>query len=123
MLHQILEQRRKPRIPLIPVVPSSDGVGFISKMPLGEQRREFPVRRQQAFLLSAGQKKIRSSFRIRCTDEYKRIVVPPRLAAGGSEDRGEATRLLKPLDGKRPLGNVHGRTESSHESEQVRMAQ
>jgi hypothetical protein len=58
-----------------------------SKMTLRELRSEFAICGEQAFLLSARQKKIWNRLGIRSPDQDKRIVVTPGLASGGTENR------------------------------------
>ena len=87
LVRKASKQVGQPCIPLVPVVMTWNRVELESKMTLRELRSEFAICGQQAFLLSARQKKIWNRLGIRSPDQDKRIVVTPRLASGGTENR------------------------------------
>src|SRR5208282_2959534 len=110
VLREAAKQAGEPRIPLVPVMTSRDSVELVPKVTPLEQRREFAVCRQQAFLFATGQKKIWRSFGIRGPDQSKGIVFSTRRAASGPKNRVVMAGLLQSLDGKRAARNVDGGT-------------
>ncbi len=94
---------------------TSNGVKFVPKMSLPKQRSKFAVRRQQAFLFSACEKKVGRCFRACMVEQDKGIVIAAGRAAGRPENRFVVSGLLEPLNGKCAPGNVDSGTQSTGE--------
>ena len=88
---------------------------FVTKMTLPQQRGQFAVRRQQAFLFSACEKKVGGCFRPGPGEQDKGIVIAASWASGRPKNRLEVAGLLEPLNSKRAPWNIDGGAESTGE--------
>ena len=122
VIDKAAEHTVEPRIPLIPVMPAWNDVKFVREVPLLENVREMAIRRQQPFLVAAGEKKVRHLRRINRPGQHKRIVFAPACTLHWSEDRTIVPVLPDARDRERTAGRIEGGTEAASEPVQVGMA-
>src|SRR5438874_11140878 len=91
---------------------------LMREMAIREQGGELPVERQQAFLVAARKKEVRSLCRLARSSEHKRIVPSPRLTSPGVQRSTGDDATAKPVSRKRSESG-HRQQDSSRLRRQI----
>src|SRR5581483_10553434 len=103
---EAIHQCANMAVPLVPIVPAMACVEFIPEVALVQKSGKFPVGWEQAFLIAAGEKKVRHFPRIGRPCQNKRIIFLLMLALPGTKNRSMVPPLANPLGREWTSGNV-----------------